>query len=83
MKIKILALLLLLCMLIPSIAACKNNGAADGEATSDVNDAASGSQEETKNKYDVYDALGDIDLGGETVTIATSADSWFTGELTV
>lgn len=81
MKIKILALLLLICILIPSIVACKKDGTADGETTDEVDDSVS--ESETKDKYDVQDNLGDVDLGGKEVTIATTADSWFKGELTV
>lgn len=81
MKIKILALLLLICMLIPSIVACKKDGTADGETTDEVDNSVS--ESETKDKYDVHDNLGDVDLGEKEVTIATTADPWFKGELTV
>ena len=82
MKTKILCFVLLLCLIIPSIAACKEDDVPGEEGTSDVI-ASESDVEETTNKYDVQDKLENIDLGGRTITIATSADSWFAGELTV
>ena len=87
MKKRIFCLLLLLCMLLPTAVACKKDGAADETAASTDAATAGGSdvatESETKDKYDVHDALGEIDLGGREITVGTCADPWFTGEFTV
>ena len=69
---KTLCLLLALLMLLPFVVSCKRDGEAEGTDTSvegaaDVSGEESGS--ETKSKYEVYDNLGDIDLGERTIRI--------------
>jgi len=87
MKKRILCLLLLLCMLLPTVVACKKDGAAEETAASTDAATAGGSdvatESETKDKYAVYDALGEIDLGGREITVGTCEDPWFAGEFTV
>lgn len=82
MKKRILCMIILLCMLVPSIVACKKNQQqVDG---SDTNGEVSSSGEtETGNKYDVYDDLGDIDLGGKTYTIANVDRTLYHDEISV
>ena len=82
MKKRILCMILLLCILVPSIVACKKNQQqVDG---SDTNGEVSSSGEtETGNKYDVYDDLGDIDLGGKTYTIANVDRTLYHDEISV
>ena len=84
MKKRILCLILLLCMLIPSIVACKKDQQeGDGSGTPGDVDGSSDSGTEAVNKYDVYDDLGDIDLGGKTYTIANVDRSIYHDEISV
>lgn len=80
MKTRLLCLMLLLCMLLPMALAC-NNQPADEGPQSDVSDSDSGS--ETENKYDVYDNLGEVDLLGRTITIASVDRSWYDDEVSI
>ena len=81
MKRRILCLLLLMCMLVPSIVACKTN---PNENISESVGSSSGDVSgESTNKYDVYDDLGDIDLEGRTITIASSDYPWYGDEIAV
>lgn len=80
MKKRIMCLLLLLCMLIPTIAACKKSG--DNAETSDSG-LDTKPVEESKSKYDVYDDLGDLDFGGRTITIGRVDRSLYDDEVSV
>ncbi len=84
---KIIAALLLVVMMIPMVVACgtddpvvddpaANGSEAGGEG--DVSDSESES-----DQYNINDDLGDIDLGGRTITIARVDRSWYADEVKV
>lgn len=80
--VRVLCLILALLMLVPAVIACKKDedtGDGDGEET--VSTTTSGEGE--KSKYDVYDDLGDIDLGGRKVVIAQSGIEDYKNEICV
>ncbi len=65
-------------MLLSLFVSCKK----DEETDADEGVTTEGA-EETKNKYDVYDDLGDIDFEGRTITIASTNRSWYLDEVSV
>ena len=80
---KILVLLLALLMLLPLVVACKKEETPNEPAGSDVesgSESESGSETE-ENKYDVYDDLGEFDMGGRTVSIGQSQEQDYSSEV--
>ena len=75
---KTLILLLALLMLLPLVVACKKK-----EPDAAVGDSGSGdSVSETETgKYDVYDDLGEFDMGGRTVNIGQSYEEDYSDEV--
>ena len=82
MKKRLICFLLLLCMLLPMAFACSKDEEGGVEESS-VSDVESSTESETENKYDVYDNLGDVDLGGRKITIASVDRSWYDDEIDV
>ena len=82
MKKRLISLVLVLLMLVPCIAACKSKKAAESDSR-ETGETVSTEPAETRNKYDVQDDLGEIDLGGKIVTIAQSGISDYENEVCV
>ncbi|MBQ8849990.1 MAG: hypothetical protein IJ011_06655, partial [Clostridia bacterium] len=76
-------LILVLLMLVPSIVACKKNTPDGEESSEQSNDVVDTGGESGTSKYDVYDDLGDIDLGGRRVTIAQTGMADYVNEITI
>ena len=80
---RLLILLLALLMLLPLVVACKKKEPDAGESDSGSGDSGSGdsvSESET-GKYDVYDDLGEFDLGGRTISIGQSYEEDYSDEV--
>jgi len=78
MKTKIIAQILVLCMLVSVLAACSDS---DGGNAGTPKDTAAGQNDigaaETEVVTSILDALAPGDFGGETLTVYTKADSWW------
>lgn len=86
---RILCLILLLCMLLPTVIACKKDVEQNEDESAGDTASTETETEDPLAKYNVYDDIGTRDMGGKVITIATSDyDTWveeiasegFTGE---
>ena len=80
MKKRILCLMLTLCLFLPILNACKND---QQEETASGDNTTTSNPEETKNKYDVYDDLGDLTFDGREITIGRVDRSLYDDEVSV
>lgn len=75
-----LCVLLLLCMLMSLLVACKKNDEGEGEGEEST---VSTTTAATTNKYEISDDLGDIDLGGREINIGNVNRSLYYDEVSV
>ena len=83
---RILSVVLLVMVLLPSVIACSKKdagGSNESANTNDVVDTTNGSSSQSKNQYDVQDAIGTRDYGGKEVTLANVNHANFINEAEV
>ncbi len=85
MKTKILSatLAVLILLGVVSLAACSQPGEPGNETTASVDVSETTGAPETTSKYDVGDALGTLNYGGETISIVSRSNKWVADEIYV